>query len=141
LTEATITIRKTGRTWIWRCTNDNCGWIGIVLSSQQAALREACRHLVDTFDRHHGMVETSPHWNETEQRARATCHCGYEVEEKSENGAEYAIEMHAQWLRETLPGCAEADTCPRCPHPAHGQFCGVTEGINCCGCTGNVIPN
>lgn len=28
--------------------------------------------------------------------------------------------------------------CPRCRHPAHGDFCGVTDGINCCACSGNI---
>ncbi|MGW2721392.1 hypothetical protein [Streptomyces sp. NPDC001492] len=103
-----ITIRKSMGQWVWRCNNDNCGWVGIGLFSQRAALREACRHLVDVFDQHHGMVELRPSWNEDEQRGRATCHCGYEAEEKTETGAETAIEMHAQWLRETLPKRAAA---------------------------------
>jgi hypothetical protein len=101
--EPVITIRKRGRQWTWRCDNDNCGWVGLDLGSQLAALQEACRHLVDAFDQHHDMVESSPSWNEDEQRARATCYCGYEVEERTEAGAEYSIEMHAEWLRETLP--------------------------------------
>ncbi|MFE7954407.1 hypothetical protein [Streptomyces sp. NPDC057413] len=98
-----ITIRKSGRSWAWHCNNDNCGWMGLDLGSQPAALREAIRHLVDAFDQHHGMVEVRPVWNETEQRATATCHCGYEAEEKTENGAEHSIEMHAHWLRKELP--------------------------------------
>jgi hypothetical protein len=102
MTEPMILIRKTGRTWTWRCVNDNCGWVSIGLGSQQAALREACRHLVDAFDEHHGMVEVRASWNEEEQRGRATCHCGYEAEEKTETGAELSIEMHAHWLREQL---------------------------------------
>jgi hypothetical protein len=100
--EPFVTIRKRLGQWIWRCTNDNCGWLGVGLFSQQAALREACRHLVDDFDRHHGMAEVRPTYSETEDRYTATCHCGYEAEEKSENGAEYAIEMHVHWLREQL---------------------------------------
>ena len=102
MTEPMILIRKTGATWTWTCVNTNCGWIGLDLGSQPAALREACRHLVEALDQHHGMVEVRPSWNEDEQRARATCHCGYEVEEKSENGAEQSIEMHAHWLRAEL---------------------------------------
>jgi hypothetical protein len=103
-----ILIRKTGHTWTWRCVNDNCGWVGLDLGSQPAALSEACRHLVDAFERHHGMVELRPSWDEEEQRARATCHCGYEVEERTEYGAENSIEMHAHWLREDLPQVAAA---------------------------------
>jgi len=103
-----VTIRKSPHydprgQWGWCCNNDNCGWVGIHLVSQQAALREASRHLVDAFDQHHGMVEVRPAWNEEQQRARATCHCGYEAEEKTEAGAEMTIEMHAHWLREELP--------------------------------------
>jgi hypothetical protein len=105
-----VTIRKTSdpaRTqvgqWMWRCNNSNCGWVGLDLGSQQAALREACRHLVDTFDLHHGMVEVRPSWSEEAQRGRASCHCGYEAEEKTENGAEVAIEVHEEILREQLP--------------------------------------
>jgi len=105
--EPAVTIRKARNhktnAWCWRCNNDNCGWVGLGLSSQQAALQEACRHLIDDFETHHGMVEVRPAWNETEQRATATCHCGYQAEEKTENGAEYSIEMHTHWLRETLP--------------------------------------
>ena len=101
--EPAVTIRKTGRTWTWRCNNDNCGWVGVGLFSQQAALNEACRHLVDDFDQHHSMVEVRPAYSETADRYTATCHCGYEAEEKTETGAKYAIEMHAHWLREDLP--------------------------------------
>ena len=97
-----ITIRKSGHSWTWRCDNDNCGWVGIDLGSQQAALQEACRHLVDAFDQHHDMVELSPTYSESRDRYTATCHCGYEVEEKSEYGAEYSIEAHADWLRQEL---------------------------------------
>ncbi|MFF0777061.1 hypothetical protein [Streptomyces sp. NPDC003720] len=103
MTEPAITIRKRLGQWIWRCNNDNCGWVGIGLFSQQAALREACRHLVDDFDQHHGMVEVRPVYSETADRYTATCHCGYEAEEKTESGAETSIEMHAHWLREELP--------------------------------------
>ena len=98
-----VTIRKSLGQWIWRCNNDNCGWVGIGLFSQPAALNEACRHLIDDFDQHHGMVEIRPAWNDSEGRYTATCHCGYQAEEKTESGAEYAIEMHAHWLREELP--------------------------------------
>lgn len=35
----------TGR-WSWTC--QKCGWLGIGLFSQPAALREACRHIADT---------------------------------------------------------------------------------------------
>lgn len=101
-----VFIRKEGRTWNWWCDNDNCGWRGLDLGSQQAALREACRHLMEDFDRHHGMAEARPSWDEDEQRARASCHCGYEAEEKTENGAEYAIEMHTHRLRQELPAHA-----------------------------------
>lgn len=102
-----VTIRKTyvhTRTgqWMWRCNNPNCGWVGLDLGSQQAALREACRHLTDAFDQHHGMAELRPTYSEDRDRYTATCHCGYEAEEKSENGAETSIEWHAQYLRETL---------------------------------------
>jgi hypothetical protein len=98
-----ISVRKTGRTWTWRCNNDHCGWVGTGLTSQQAALREACRHLVDDFEQHHGMTEVRPSYSEIDDRYTATCHCGYGAEEKSENGAEHAIEMHAEWLRIELP--------------------------------------
>lgn len=106
--EPAVTIRKALHhtrigAWIWRCNNTNCGWVGLALGSQQAALREACRHLIDDFEHHHGMVEPGPVWNEEAGRATATCHCGYETEEKTENGAETSIEMHTHWLREQLP--------------------------------------
>jgi hypothetical protein len=102
-----VTVRKTGRTWSWTCNNDNCGWVGVDLGSQQAALREACRHLAGAFDQHHGL-DRGPTWNETEQRATATCHCGYEAEEKTEAGAESSIELHAHWLRQELPAARTA---------------------------------
>jgi phage terminase large subunit GpA-like protein len=113
--EPAVTIRKTytrnrSGQWMWRCNNSNCGWVGLDLGSQQAALREACRHLIDAFERHHGMVESSPVWNEDAQRGRATCHCGYEAEEKTETGAEYSIEVHAEILREQLPAGAGVRT-------------------------------
>jgi hypothetical protein len=112
VTDPAVTIRKTYTShragqWIWRCNNINCGWVGLDLGSQQAALREACRHLVDDFDRHHGLAD-GPIWNEEQQRGRATCHCGYEAEEKTEAGAELTVEMHAEWLREELPVRARA---------------------------------
>ncbi|MFF3891359.1 hypothetical protein [Streptomyces sp. NPDC001914] len=108
LNEPAIIIRKikdptAPEKWTWRCVNSNCGWAGHGLGSQQAALRAACHHLAASFDRHHGMVESSPSWNEDAGRARATCYCGFEAEEKTEAGAEYTIEAHAEWLRETLP--------------------------------------
>ncbi|MFJ3812249.1 hypothetical protein ACIPWE_38540 [Streptomyces sp. NPDC090073] len=105
-----ITIRKTRANWAeadgawsWTCNNDNCQWADYGLPSLQAALDDACRHLVDDFDQHHGMVELRPAYSETEDRYTATCHCGYEAEEKTEAGAETSIEMHAHWLREELP--------------------------------------
>ena len=107
MNEPAVVIRKRQGAWHWSCSNYNCGWVGLDLGSQQSALREACRHLVDAFDQHHG-IEYGPTWSEEEQRATATCHCGYEAEEKTENGAEQAIEMHAHWLRKSLPAARTA---------------------------------
>ena len=117
MNEPAVTIRKTpahskNGPWMWRCNNDNCGWVGLALRSQQAALREACRHLVDDFDRHHGMVELRPVWNEDRQRATATCNCGHEAEEPTEQGAEDSLDLHAQWLREELPTCVPGAVAP-----------------------------
>lgn len=108
LTDPAVTIRKRNDparygSWAWRCNNINCGWVGVGLGSQQAALREACRHLIDAFHDHHDMVESSAYWSEERQRGTATCQCGYAAEEKSENGAEERIEDHIDNLRQQLP--------------------------------------
>jgi hypothetical protein len=49
-------------------------------------------------------------------------------------GAELLVE---QVLGETEP---QHPTCPKCSHAVHESFCGVTAGINCCGCPGVYIP-
>jgi hypothetical protein len=38
------------------------------------------------------------------------------------------------------PGTTAATGCPRCPHPAHSEPCGITADFNQCACPGNVIP-
>lgn len=110
--DSPITIRKlpgveAWGAWGWRCSNGYClQRRRIGFGSQQAALRAACRHLAATFDTHHGMVEVSPHWSEEAQRATATCRCGHEVEEKTEQGAEDSLYSHIDWLRRDLPSAA-----------------------------------
>jgi hypothetical protein len=58
------------------------------------------------------MVELRPVWNEDRQRATATCHCGHEAEEPTEQGAEDSLDLHAQWLREELPTCVPGAVAP-----------------------------
>lgn len=109
MTDPPLTVRKTPGiaawgAWGWQCSNPYCthrrssGY-----SSQAAALRIACHHLVTAFDHHHGMVEASPRWSETRQRATATCRCGYQAEEKTKRDAEDSLHSHIDRLRQQLP--------------------------------------
>lgn len=34
----------------------------------------------------------------------------------------------------------DREKCPRCSHPTHREFCGITKGIEQCACTGDTIP-
>ncbi|MER7507041.1 hypothetical protein ABTX82_01630 [Streptomyces lavendulae] len=78
--------------WQWRCTSTQCGNASGTADTQPDALTAGLDHLAGLVDRHHAMEETYPHWNG--QRATATCTCGYEIEEKSESGAEGTFDLH-----------------------------------------------
>lgn len=78
--------------WQWRCTSARCGNPSGTADTQPEALAAGLDHLAALVDRHHQMEEVYPHWDG--RRATATCTCGYEIEEKTEAGAEDTFDYH-----------------------------------------------
>jgi hypothetical protein len=94
--------RDRPRTWNWCCLNDHCGWVGIDLGSQQAALREACWHLRDELDRHHGTDDIYPYGGDYDEGRdyTITCWCGYEMTGETDGAVETSLDVHIEYMEE-----------------------------------------
>lgn len=106
--EPLIVIRRTPNNpyrygqWYWTCLVTACRISGEGLASQQAAVREGCRHLVSAFDRHHEPEASFPSGN----RHYIACRCGWTCDnERTEAAAEYSLELHIEDARKALPAC------------------------------------
>jgi hypothetical protein len=106
MTEPFISIKRShdpsAGPWLWRCSNTNCGHVGLQLTSHASAVAEVDRHLREKVLDHHGTDDIYPYGGDCDEGRdySITCWCGYEMTGETDGAVEASLDWHIELVQE-----------------------------------------